>query len=325
MAEATAEQRIFSLILALLTTGDRGVPKHTLLTTVYGYAEQYVWGGSNASLERKFERDKEQLRDLGVPIETYFPYESSGNTQDIHYRIRKELLQIPDSVSFTEPELRMLNAAALMWNDGSLNVEARRALMKLGSLSETISSEPAAVGQVLTIVEPWVKELREAMAQERNVRFSYRKPGKRSSRRHVAPLRLHRADGRWHLIAFDHDRDDYRTFLLSRMTGGVTVEESTYDASLLSAVAQVQDTLTELADSQSATLWVTPGSRADFALSRRGTRDGDHLYITTLDYASLAEELIAYGNEVTIIEPPVLREHLIRIANAMYRDHEPGE
>lgn len=313
MAGATAEQRIFSLILALLTTGDQGSTKHTLLSTVYGYAEDYVWGGKNTSLERKFERDKDHLRDLGIPLETFFPYESSGNTQDIHYRIRKDVLQIPDSVSFTEDELRMLSVAALVWNEGSLSVESRRALMKLGSMTDTLVTDPVSVGKALTIPEPWVKDIRQAMTLGKAITFSYRKPGASRSRRRVAPLRLHRADGRWHLIGYDYVRKDLRTFLLSRMADDVQITDTVIDEALMSGVDDVEAQLEALQREQLVRLRVEPGSRAERALSPRGKRDGEELVLETLDYRSLAEELLAYGEDVRIIEPQVVHEHLEKL------------
>ena len=321
MSEATADQRIFSLILALLTTGDRGSTKRTLLSTVFGYAEQYRWDSSNASLERKFERDKEQLRDIGIPLETFYPYDSSGNNHEIHYRIRKKELQIPESLRFTDAELRMLNAAALMWEEGSLSVESRRALMKLGSLSESLTSAPVPVGQILTIAEPWVKDIREAMALGRVMTFSYRKAGKPRQKRRVAPLRLHRADGRWHLIGYDYARADYRSFLLSRMTGGVAVEDEPYDEQLLTGVPAIVEELERLQEQQVAVLAIEPGSRADHALSRRGTRHADTLHIETLDMAALAEELLAFGGQVRVIGPEELTEHVHRIATHIARLH----
>ena len=321
MSEATAEQRIFSLILALLTTGDRGSSKHVLLSTVYGYAEQYEWGASNASLERKFERDKEQLRDIGIPVETFYPYDSSGNNHEIHYRIRKDELQIPAHLTFTDQELRMLNVAALMWEEGSLSVESRRALMKLGSLSDGVTSAPVPVGKVLTIPEPWVADIREAMARGRVVTFGYRKAGKRKEQRRVAPLRLHRADGRWHLIGYDYRRADYRSFLLSRMTGGVHIEDELFDDALLAGVPAVVERLQERQSHQVAVVRVEPGSRADHALSWRGTRDADTLKIHTLDMAALAEELLSYGSHVDVVSPDALRVHVRRVAADIARLH----
>ena len=63
------DERQFSLILALIAT-DVGLTKAQILSTVTGYAGRYSMGGDNSALERQFERDKDDLRELGVPLET---------------------------------------------------------------------------------------------------------------------------------------------------------------------------------------------------------------------------------------------------------------
>ena len=63
------EERLFSLVLALLAT-ETGLTKNEILSTVQGYRQRYRASGDNANLERQFERDKDDIRDLGVPLET---------------------------------------------------------------------------------------------------------------------------------------------------------------------------------------------------------------------------------------------------------------
>jgi len=72
------EERLFSLVLALLAT-QTGLTKNEILSTVQGYRQQYSSGGGNASLERQFERDKDNIRELGVPLETIEQPGEPGN------------------------------------------------------------------------------------------------------------------------------------------------------------------------------------------------------------------------------------------------------
>ena len=74
------EERLFSLVLALIAT-EIGLTKSDILSTVQGYRHRYVVGGDNASLERQFERDKDDIRDLGIPLETI---ESGRDTYLFH-------------------------------------------------------------------------------------------------------------------------------------------------------------------------------------------------------------------------------------------------
>ena len=68
-ARVPVEERLFSLVLALLAT-ENGLTKSEILSTVQGYRQRYEPHGDNSSLERQFERDKDDIRELGVPLET---------------------------------------------------------------------------------------------------------------------------------------------------------------------------------------------------------------------------------------------------------------
>ena len=68
-AKIPPEERLVNLVVALIAT-DQGLTKDTILSSVAGYREQSDAGASKDALEKMFERDKESLRGLGVPIET---------------------------------------------------------------------------------------------------------------------------------------------------------------------------------------------------------------------------------------------------------------
>ena len=76
------EERLFSLVLALLAT-ENGLTKAEILETVQGYRQRYKVGDENANLERQFERDKDDIRDLGVPLETIDSPGDAGNNQTL--------------------------------------------------------------------------------------------------------------------------------------------------------------------------------------------------------------------------------------------------
>src|SRR5690606_24342674 len=132
-SDVPSEERVFSLVLALIAS-EQGLTKHDLLSSVYGYSERFRASRSHASLERQFERDKELLRELGVPVQAIDAPGEPGNNQLTRYRVPKESFEVPPGLKFTERELMMLRLAALAWREGSLGVESRRAAMKLESL-----------------------------------------------------------------------------------------------------------------------------------------------------------------------------------------------
>lgn len=325
------EQRVFSLVLALVAS-PQGATKRELLSSVYGYADRYQHGERSDALERQFERDKDQLRAIGIPIDTIDSPEEPGNTQLTRYRISKELLQVPRDLRFSERELTLLRLAALAWREGSLTAESRRAAMKLESLGAGLDVQHLGVSLRLGIPEPAAPALQGAIDAGRTVRFDYQLPHRDAPlARRVAPLRLHRADGRWHLIAHDLDRDDERVFLLSRISGAVRVEREAFDPALRDRVEAEIEELLRLERVQRAVLEVRPGSVAEARLSPRaasrtepaepGCEATVRLELGTLDYRAFAEELAAFGADVAVVEPPELRAAVIARLRSVAERH----
>ncbi len=119
--------RQFSLVLALLATESGGLLKSEILSTVRGYADKYVEGGRNDNLERQFERDKDAIRDLGIPLEAVESPDRPGDNQSMRYRIPKGRYELPDEVRFTPDELALLGLAAEVWRENSLSEDSQRA------------------------------------------------------------------------------------------------------------------------------------------------------------------------------------------------------
>jgi proteasome accessory factor B len=93
------EERLCSLVLALLAT-EAGLTKNEILSSVQGYRQRYVSSGDNSSLERQFERDKDDIRELGVPLETVESPGDAGNNQTLRYRIPKGSYDFPPTSFF---------------------------------------------------------------------------------------------------------------------------------------------------------------------------------------------------------------------------------
>ena len=263
------EQRVFSLVLALVASPE-GLTKRQLLSSVYGYSDRYDPAHPSVSLERQFERDKDQLRALGIPVDTIDAPLESGNNQLTRYRISKDRLQFPAELRFTERELMLLRVAALAWSEGSLNAESRRAAMKLEALGAGLDVQQLGVAPRLGTAEPSAGPLQRAIDDGRIVRFDYTNPGRDAPlERRVAPLGLHRADGRWHLIAWDLDRDAGRVYLLSRIDGAVRVSADAYDPALRERADGLVGELLEQRERHVATVAVRCGSVAEARLGAR--------------------------------------------------------
>nr|WP_237465536.1 WYL domain-containing protein [Leucobacter luti] len=308
-----------------------GLTKRELLSSVYGYAERFKPGEVTTALDRQFERDKEQLRGLGIQVETIDSPLEPGNNQLTRYRISRERLEFPSELRFSERELVVLRLAALAWQDGSLSAESRRAAMKLEALGAGLDVQHLGVAPRLGTVEPAAAALQGAIDAGRIVRFGYTLPGRDAPlERRVAPLRLHRADGRWHLLSWDLERTADRAFLLARIDGPVTVESARFDPALRDRADAAVEDLLRLRDAQPATVRVRRGSIAEARLVSRAhgepePSDGGgsatlDVTLGILDPHLFAAELIGFGEDAAVVAPESLR-HLVaaglrRIADA---------
>jgi proteasome accessory factor B len=181
-----------------------------LLETPRPLAAQEIRGRLGAypdetdAFRRAFERDKDDLRAMGVPLAVQ---EVPGVVPVVDgYRIPKDRYYLRDP-GLTPDELAALRlAASVVQLDG---VSAREGLFKLGGLvGEPGSAQGLAVG---ALPASDVGPLFGAIAAQVPVRFGYR-----GEERTVDPYRLDFERGRWYLSGYDHDRRDERVFRLDR-------------------------------------------------------------------------------------------------------------
>lgn len=209
-------ERLLNLVLCLMAAR---IPVHraTIRAAIPGYAQ----ASSDAAFERMFERDKDELRNMGIPIETVM--DAHGDV--LGYRIRPEEYELP-AVTFSAQERAALAVAATLWEATSLGPSAVSALRKLEA------AQPSAVvhdhGSAMIVVRsPDVAlhalPLLTALRERQSVRFRYRTAGDTEAvPRHVDPWGLVARQGGWYLVGHDRDRADVRVFRLSRIHGQVT-------------------------------------------------------------------------------------------------------
>jgi len=304
------EERLFSLVLALLAT-ENGLTKNEILSTVQGYRQRYSASGDNANLERQFERDKDDIRELGVPLETVEAPGQAGNNQSLRYRIPRGDYELPSDIGFTPEETALLGLAAMVWREGSLSAESRRAMLKLRSLG-VVSTEPL-LGYALNVRvrDTAFEPLRAALEKKAIVRFGYLKPGEtQESVRTVAPLALVQHQGRWHLYAQEPETGAKKTFLLRRIVGQVATTGAGFEPPEGDQADQALRELDEVWARHSAELRVLPGSDAETRLGKqRGASTGPDGTLTLhyTDANIFADELAGYGPEVLVLAPAELR------------------
>ena len=306
-----AEERLFSLVLALLAT-DNGLSKNEILSTVQGYRQRYSTSGDNANLDRQFERDKDDIRELGVPLETIESPGDAGNNQHLRYRIPRGDYELPADISFSPEETTLLNLAAMVWREGSLSGESRRAILKLRSLGVTSDEPVLGYAPRLRVRDAAFEPLSAALEKNAIVQFGYLKPGESDARtRTVAPIALIQHRGRWILHALDQDAQATRNFLLRRIVTPIVSTSKRYKPFPPEATDAAMADLERIWTEHYAVVEVTAGTDAATRLhKRRGTghAESGQLQLHYSDLDLFADELAGFGPEVLVISPPELRD-----------------
>ncbi len=311
-AASRPEERLVNLVVALTST-EQGLTKDTILTSVSGYREQSEAGAKKDALEKMFERDKEALRRLGVPIETIGDWAEPDDLREARYRVPSSEYVLPDDITFTPSEIALLNLAGGVWSASSMSADARSGLRKIQALGIPVDEPIIGYSPRISLREPSFAPLQRAIEQSVAVTFSYLKPGEGAPRtRRVQPLALVEYEARWHVYGIDRDAAGDRTFLLSRIVGDVVQTRDRFDAALRDGAGErAKAGLDAVAERQRALLEIDPGTEAALRLSRRSTPAEQGVHVPFVDLHILADELASYGPEVRVVEPDALRAAVI--------------
>lgn len=316
------EERLVNLVVALMAT-EQGLTKDTILSSVAGYREQYEAGASKDALEKMFERDKENLRGLGVPIETIGDRADPEDLREARYRVPTAEYSLPEDISFSPAEVALLNIAGSVWGSESLSADARSGLRKIRALGIAVDEPIIGYAPRIRARDAAFPALQRAIEQCRVVTFRYLRPGDaRSRERRIRPLALLEYEARWHVFGFDLTMDAERTFLLSRIVGDVTVTRERFDEALREGAGErALAGLESVAGRQRALLEVHPGTEAALRLSRRADPAPQGIVVPYVDLHVFADELASYGPEVRVVAPDDLRDEVIRRLRATLALH----
>jgi proteasome accessory factor B len=202
-------ERLLNLTMALLDA-KRPLSKLQIFETVAGYS------GKSDSMERMFERDKDELREIGIevkvlPIDAYFD-------DEIGYRIIPEDYFLPP-ITFTQQESVWLTLAANVIREFSPKREAKSAVQKLLSRSEVDLEgllEVNLLGELDIPINNSLEVIWRSIKAETNIQFSYEKPGLEENRL-VSPYVLTTRFGKWYVLAEDLKENKIKTFRVDRM------------------------------------------------------------------------------------------------------------
>ncbi len=291
-----------NLLIMLLSTR-RFVTRDEIRRTIAGYNQS-----SGPAFERQFERDKDELRGLGIRIQT-------GSNDPLFadeegYRIDRADFELPP-IAFTPEERAVLAVAGRVWQDhvaAESTVHAFEALRAGGAepdLALMPMLQPRIAGD-----DPGFQELLGAVTERRQVRFRY---GDKA--RTVQPWRLYQRRGRWYLLGHDLGARGVRHFKLSRLQSEVAragkpdAFEVPADADQLTAHARGEET---------GVVALGPECPSDLRRAARPVAwDGDlpagyqAFEISSPSLEALAQDLCAAGPAAIALAPAELRGQVI--------------
>jgi proteasome accessory factor B len=313
-------ERLVNLVIALLST--RGyITAEKIRSSVAGYADS----ASAEAFSRMFERDKNELRDLGIPLEVG---RASAWDPTEGYRINRDAYSLP-AVELTPDEAAAVAVATQLWESPELITATQGALLKLRAAGVEVDPDaPVAIASPAGVPglrgsEEVLGILLSAIDSRQVLQFPHR-PSRADpfTTRTVEPWGVVTEKGRWYLVGHDRDRDATRTFRLSRIgpdvepigpPGAVTVPEG---VDLRKIVVQ---TIAETpAGGGQARLWVADGRAT--ALRRAGRlvgarqldgRDGEVVEVDIGSTDQLARDIAGYGADALVLEPQSLRAEVL--------------
>jgi proteasome accessory factor B len=206
-------ERLLSLVVCLLSAR-RYLTATQIREAVPGYPESFD------AFKRMFERDKDELRELGIPLETGT---NAPGDEEYGYRISRQAYELPE-ITLEADEVAMLGLAARVWRRAELAGAAEGALLKLraAGIDAEDLTQPGIEPRVRT-PEAAFAPLWEAVRDRRPVSFGYRAAGRSTAQqRRLEPWGVVNRRGHWYVVGRDTDRDAERVFRLSRIEGAVT-------------------------------------------------------------------------------------------------------
>lgn len=327
-------ERLVNLVICLLSSRNF-LTASQIARTVPGYEHDETNPKEHTAFQRMFERDKAELRELGVPVEV-------GTTSifdtEAGYRITQRDYSLPE-IELTPAQAAAVGLAARLWQNANLSSAAASGLRKLhaaGALPQSETQELGLHGALeLAPVgrpEPALEPLLSAGRTRQTVRFTYQRPvhadapadAGEPTVRELQPWGTVAWRGRWYVVGYDNLRQAPRCFRLSRIIGDVEPvgEPGAFtpptEVDLMSHVMRSAPA----EHSRKARIRVRREAAAglrrwaeavepDTDTENSATPEGEVLTLPFWRVDWLAARLTSYGDVVTVLDPPELREAVV--------------
>lgn len=203
--------RLVNLVIALLAT-KRYLTKSQIYKAVSGYE------GNDEAKDRMFERDKEELRALGVQIEmkSIDPFFDD----ELGYRIHPDRYKF-DLGPLTPEEVTVLAVAAEAWRESALKDIANSTSIRLESLGIVSDFSELPLAPAIHNVPEQFSELLDALNLNRTIEIHYVNQSDEIELKRIEPLGIYSRNAKWYLYAIDTLKDDFRSYRLDRIEGSI--------------------------------------------------------------------------------------------------------
>ncbi|HEX2195950.1 MAG TPA: WYL domain-containing protein [Actinomycetota bacterium] len=304
-------ERLINLIAALLETS-RPMTADDIRREIAGYESD-----SLEAFRRAFERDKADLRAMGIPIELR-PVDTLSEVEG--YVIPKSQYYLPQ-LDLEPDELAALKLAAESVLGGGELAESGLMKLSVDAATESWAGPRVVWGADVAAEQPALAVLYPALLERTSVAFRYRTGGGAEARdREVDAYGLVHRRGNWYVVGRDRALDEVRVFKVARIEGAPRTLDHRYEVpGGFRAEDHVAGEAWELGDAPAtATVRFDPEVRwwaeQNHPDAPRRERPGGvvdlELQVSNVD--ALVAWALGLGPGVEIVEPAFAREALLR-------------
>jgi proteasome accessory factor B len=268
-----------------------------------------------------FERDKDDLRNLGISIDvgSFDPLFSD----EAGYRIKSENYQL-DLGEITPTQISLLSLAAEAWQGAAFADAAQSAILKLSAFG--IPSDPIDIPGLSPKLSNSSKDLEvitDAIADSNFLIFDYLSTDLTPEKRTIIPIALSNRSGFWYVSGVDQEIQEIRTFRLDRVHGAIDVRvnkssfefPANFDVERLDVPAANRLAVIDVRKGKGHAL-------RRLSVSIKDLGEWDQIKVPIHSIQSLAGEILWHGEDVFVHEPTDLREYIIGQLHSLVANHE---
>ena len=317
----TKSERLLNLLILLLVQRHY-ISKQKIRDTVPPYAE-----ATDEAFERMFERDKDELRALGVPVEVA---SIDAFFEEPGYRIRPDDFALP-GIELTADEAAVVGLATRVWQHAGLAGATSDALAKLTAAGVDVDrTRLDIVPPQVSVQDPHFDAFWEASLDRVRVRFDHqRSGGGEVTTRTLEPWGVVSYSGRWYVVGRDVDRDEERMFRLSRIRSVVKRigKGNAYEIPPGTNLRDITRRLGPAPATQDGTVLVRTGTCLGMRRHASGEEVGvrgpdgtdrwDRVTVSFSTAHALAEEVLSYGADAYAESPAEVRDLVVERLSAV--------